>query len=112
MQADAVFMSPPWGGPAYAAAGGGFAVAGDLGGLGAGLAELLAAGRGALGPGGRGVAVFLPRNALLAQVTRCSLRAGRCWDRLLVVEGGLVCSQSTQTPELCTRSKEAELVQS
>jgi len=85
-------MSPPWGGPAYAAAGGGFAVAGDLGGLGVGLTELLAAGRGALGPGGRGVAVFLPRNALLAQVARCSLRAGRCLNWLLVAEAVWWCT--------------------
>lgn len=68
-QADAVFMSPPWGGPAYAAAAGGFAVAGDLGGLRVGLAELLASARRALRPDGRGIAVFLPRNTLLAEVT-------------------------------------------
>ena len=36
-QADAVCMSPPWGGPAYAAAGGCFDMAADLGGLGVGL---------------------------------------------------------------------------
>ena len=61
-------MSPPWGGPAYAAAAAGFDVAADLGGLGVSLGALLAAARAALRPGGRGVAVFMPRNTLLAQV--------------------------------------------
>ena len=73
-------MSPPWGGPAYAAAVGGFAVAGDLGGLRVGLAELLASARRALRPDGRGIAVFLPRNTLLKEVTAhpcCALNPNR-----------------------------------
>ncbi|KAK9831968.1 hypothetical protein WJX81_004177 [Elliptochloris bilobata] len=88
-QADAVFMSPPWGGPAYAAAAGGFDVAADLGGLGVGLSDLLAAARCALRPGGRGVAVFLPRNTLLAQVAAAALPGERCEVERCVLNGRL-----------------------
>ena len=41
MQADVVFISPPWGGPSYSAKGGIFAVEPDIGGLGMGLRGLV-----------------------------------------------------------------------
>ena len=48
-QADAVFMSPPWGGPAYSAKT--FDVSRDIGGLGVNLAQLLAVAASLLRPG-------------------------------------------------------------
>ena len=47
-QADAVFLSPPWGGPSYSAST--FDVSTDIGGLGVGIAELLAAATALLAP--------------------------------------------------------------
>jgi hypothetical protein len=49
VQADAVFMSPPWGGPAYAAAT--FDVTHDVGGLGFGLSHMLSTAASMLSPG-------------------------------------------------------------
>ena len=48
-QADAVFMSPPWGGPAYSAKT--FDVSHDIGGLGVSLAQLLEIASSLLRPG-------------------------------------------------------------
>lgn len=48
MQADAVFMSPPWGGPSYNTLGGSFDVATDVGGLGVDYTALLASADAAL----------------------------------------------------------------
>ena len=47
-QADAVFLSPPWGGPSYSS--GTFDVSTDVGGLGVGIAQLLAAATALLAP--------------------------------------------------------------
>ena len=68
LQVDVVFMSPPWGGVEYYKKDSAFEVAGpDCFGLGASLAQLLAAAQQAL-RGGKGcIAVFLPRNTPLQQ---------------------------------------------
>lgn len=72
--ADVVFLSPPWGGPEYVKSEV-FGVAKDIGGLGVGLAGLLALALWVVDRGGPraaprmwGVAVFLPRNASLVEI--------------------------------------------
>ena len=47
-QADAVFLSPPWGGPSYSAST--FDVSTDIGGLGIGIQQLLATATALLAP--------------------------------------------------------------
>jgi len=76
LAADAVFMSPPWGGPAYKDE----AVVRldvDVGGLGLGLAALIAAGVAAHAPGAPPcVAAFLPRNSSLVDIASAASSLG------------------------------------
>ncbi|BDA44841.1 probable trimethylguanosine synthase at C-terminar half [Coccomyxa sp. Obi] len=88
MQVDAVFMSPPWGGPAYAAQT--FDVSHNLGGLGVSLAQLLATATSLLRPeGGLGVMVFLPRNTDMAQLS-AALPGDACCEVERVVLNGFL----------------------
>jgi trimethylguanosine synthase len=75
LAADAVFLSPPWGGPAYKAGGAPFDVEPDLGGCGVGLAAMLAAAAAAHAAGAPlRVAAFLPRTARLDQIAAAAPR--------------------------------------
>ena len=70
LSADAVFLSPPWGGPSYKAGGKTtpFVLEPDVGGCGVGLTALVAAAAAAHAPGAPlRVAAFLPRTARLDQ---------------------------------------------
>ena len=88
LQADAVFMSPPWGGPAYLQKGPTFDVARNFGGMPVGLSGLIAAAGSALRPAPttaegctkRGtVALFLPRNSNLQQIA-AAVPEGAQWE--------------------------------
>ena len=62
LQADIVFLSPPWGGPAYSQSGL-FDVSKSIGGLGQNLGQLLQTASAALKQSARqNIACFLPRN--------------------------------------------------
>ncbi|CAL8469420.1 g8961 [Coccomyxa elongata] len=88
MQVDAVFMSPPWGGPAYAAHT--FDVSHNLGGLGVSLAQLLATATSLLRPEkAGGVMVFLPRNTDMAQLSAALPGDACCEVERIVLNGFL-----------------------
>lgn len=90
MRADAVFLSPPWGGPAYARSAKPFALEPDLGGLGAGLASLVSAAAAAHAPGAQlRVAAFLPRHARLDQAIAAAPAGARVEVERAVVGGRL-----------------------
>lgn len=90
VRADAVFLSPPWGGPAYARGAGPFPLEPDLGGLGAGLASLVAAAAAAHAPGAPlRVAAFLPRHARLDDVVAAAPPGARVEVERAVVGGRL-----------------------
>ena len=76
--ADAVFMSPPWGGPAYKQAAV-LRLATDVGGLGVGLGDLVGAAAAACGRTPTAppvVAAFLPRNACLRDIAAAAAAVG------------------------------------
>jgi hypothetical protein len=74
--ADAVFMSPPWGGPAYKGAET-VRLNEDVGGLGVGLGELVRVCVAACVPSRPPVvAAFLPRNSHLADITAAASALG------------------------------------
>lgn len=75
--ADAVFMSPPWGGPAYKRAAV-MRLGEDLGGLGVGLRELVRAAAAACAAAASPpiVAVFLPRNSCLRDIVAAGASLG------------------------------------
>lgn len=103
-QADAVFLSPPWGGPSYQSGQGSFDVAQDIGGLGVGIAELLRVADAALhhpvlNPqqssaevperSGRGVACFLPKASNLTQLSEAVPEGLLCEVERNIVSGRL-----------------------
>ena len=73
LQADRVFLSPPWGGPAYSTSGM-FDVTQNIGNLGQNLRQLLQTAASALkDPNSQDVACFLPRNTDLHALSDTAL---------------------------------------
>lgn len=88
VQADMVFMSPPWGGPAYLQAGSTFNLREPFGGLPVNLAGLIEAAASALRPPHRArrgqlrrgmLCIFLPRNSDLSHVAE-AVPDGAKWE--------------------------------
>ena len=78
LQADVVFLSPPWGGPAYSKCGL-FDVSQDIGSLQQNLSQLLQTASSALKhPEAESIACFLPRNTDLHALSDTVQSEGRC----------------------------------
>ena len=78
LQADAVFLSPPWGGPAYSQSGV-FDVQQEMDGLKQNLSQLVQTASYALRePASRAVACFLPRNTDLQSLGETVQAGSQC----------------------------------